>query len=160
MSLEVNIRNALTRIATEFKGVHNKIGNLSALTTTEKTNLVAALNELKGLIGASGDGLTMLDVENRVQQLIGSAPAALDTLVELAQALGNDANFASTMNSALGFRLRFDAAQTLTAGQKTQGLNNLGAAPADHNHDSRYFTKAEVGDVTANLVTHFEAGLV
>ena len=36
-----------------------------------------------------------------VASLVNSAPAALDTLKELAAALGNDANFATTMNNAL-----------------------------------------------------------
>lgn len=40
-------------------------------------------------------------VDARVQNIVGAAPAALDTLVELASALGNDANFASTMTTAL-----------------------------------------------------------
>lgn len=35
---------------------------------------------------------------------VGAAPAALDTLVELASALGNDANFAATMTTNLGLK--------------------------------------------------------
>lgn len=38
-------------------------------------------------------------VDARVQAIVGAAPAALDTLVELASALGNDANFASTVTN-------------------------------------------------------------
>jgi hypothetical protein len=36
-------------------------------------------------------------VDARVQQIVGASPAALDTLVELAAALGNDANYAATI---------------------------------------------------------------
>jgi hypothetical protein len=37
--------------------------------------------------------------------LVGAAPATLDTLNELAAALGNDPNFATTMATALGNRV-------------------------------------------------------
>lgn len=40
-------------------------------------------------------------VRNLISETVGLAPATLDTLVELANALGNDANFASTMTTAL-----------------------------------------------------------
>lgn len=60
--------------------------------------------------------------------LVDSSPAALDTLKELATALGNDANFAATMATALGNRLRVDAAQGLTAPQIIQALTNLGVS--------------------------------
>lgn len=41
-----------------------------------------------------------------VNAVIDAAPTALDTLNELAAALGDDANFATTMNTALGLRTR------------------------------------------------------
>ena len=40
-------------------------------------------------------------VQNVVSNLVGSAPIALDTLKELSDALGNDANFASTVTNSL-----------------------------------------------------------
>lgn len=58
--------------------------------------------------------------------LVNAAPAALDTLNELATALGDDPNFATTVATALSNRLRVDAAQTLDAGQKAQAASNLG----------------------------------
>ena len=43
-------------------------------------------------------------VRGEVTALINSAPAALDTLNELATALGNDANFSTTITTALGLK--------------------------------------------------------
>lgn len=43
-------------------------------------------------------------VKAAVAALINSAPGALDTLVELANALGNDANFATTVTNALALK--------------------------------------------------------
>lgn len=44
---------------------------------------------------------TATQVNTAIQAVIGSAPAALDTLKELADALGDDPNFASTVTTAL-----------------------------------------------------------
>lgn len=65
-------------------------------------------------------------VDTEITNLIDGSPTALDTLNELAAALGDDANFSTTITNALGKRLRFDAAQTLSAGEITQALTNLG----------------------------------
>ncbi|MFG1317997.1 gp53-like domain-containing protein [Xanthobacter autotrophicus] len=62
----------------------------------------------------------------QVAAVVGSAPGTLDTLDELAQALGDDPNFATTLATSLGNRLRVDAAQGLTAGQQTQARGNIG----------------------------------
>ena len=43
-------------------------------------------------------------VMTAIAQLVASSPAALDTLNELAAALGNDPNFATTMATALGLK--------------------------------------------------------
>jgi hypothetical protein len=67
-------------------------------------------------------------VKNRVADLVAAAPTTLDTLSELATALGNDPNFSATITAALGFRLRVDAAQGLSSPQKAQGVANLGLA--------------------------------
>jgi hypothetical protein len=64
-------------------------------------------------------------------EILGAGvPAALDTLDELAAALGDDANYAATITTALGTRVRVDAAQGFTAGEQTQGRANIGAQDA------------------------------
>lgn len=42
------------------------------------------------------------DIDTAIANLVNSSPAALDTLVELAAALGNDPNFATTVMDAIG----------------------------------------------------------
>jgi hypothetical protein len=52
-------------------------------------------------------------VDTRFTNLINAAPSALDTLKELADALGDDANFASTMTTALAGKVA-KAGDTMT----------------------------------------------
>lgn len=124
-----------------------KIGDTATLTTTAKTNLVAAINEINAALGAINlsaliDDLAASSVTDKtysankitnliaaaVTALVDSSPATLDTLNELAAALGDDPNFAATITTALGNRVRVDAAQTFTAPEQTQARDNIGAA--------------------------------
>ena len=119
MSLSTALQNLATRAGTEDKKLRTLInGNaadLSALLTTAKTNLVAAINELKGATAnAAGinDGTTAssstwsstkvqsaIDASaNAVKaQLINGAPAALDSFNELVQQMQSDESGAATM---------------------------------------------------------------
>ncbi|HGY3717801.1 TPA: phage tail protein [Citrobacter gillenii] len=63
-------------------------------------------------------------VHAAVAALINSSPATLDTLGELAAALGNDANFAVTIANALAGKQPMDATLTALAGL-TNGANKL-----------------------------------
>jgi hypothetical protein len=69
---------------------------------------------------------TMQALQQMRADMIGSAPATLSTFNEIAAAIGSDPNFSTTILTALGNRLRFDAAQTLTPGQMAQAVANLG----------------------------------
>lgn len=71
-------------------------------------------------------GVAAVKAAVKAEILGAGVPSALDTLDELAAALGDDANFASSMTTALGNRLRVDAAQGLTSPQQAQGRANLG----------------------------------
>lgn len=162
-NLNVRIQDLATRIATECKSLRTLINSnqadLSSLNTTNKTNLVSAINEINTALG-SITSVVINDTSSNTTQvwssskiaseilqakndLINGAASALDTLSEIASALNNDANFASTITTALSKRLRFDAVQTLTAGEKTQACENLG-----------------IGEPDTNFVTTFNSGLV
>ncbi len=99
-------------------------------------------------------------VDTEIANLVDSSPAALNTLNELAAALGDDANFSTTVNTALGNRLRIDVNnQGLSATQKTNALTNLGitSTPAEVNIlDGATLSTAElnfVDGVTSNIQT-------
>jgi hypothetical protein len=92
----------------------------------------------------NGAAFPLKDVDAAISALVDSAPATLNTLDELASALGDDANFATSTSTALGNRVRVDSMQSLTAEQKLQARINIGAqevgyyASSSHNHSGVY----------------------
>ena len=80
--------------------------------------------------------------------VVDAAPGALDTLNELAAALADDPNFATNTATALGNRVRVDAAQTLNGTQQTQGQDNLSV-----------YSRTQIGDPTTDFVAVLAAAL-
>ena len=83
-------------------------------------------------------------VQAAIDKLVAGAPDALDTLIELANALNNDPNFAATMATELGKKLNVsDIVNNLTSGGTGKVLSAeqgkaLKAALNAHNHDAVY----------------------
>lgn len=108
MSLQTRLQDLITSIGTDYKQLRTWItgsssGDLTGLTTTAKTDLIAALNEINA---KPASDITQGDLDNLKDEILGvGVPAALDTLDELAAALGDDANFAATVTTALGNRV-------------------------------------------------------
>ena len=144
MTLEARVVALAQAIGTDVKTLTTAVGSLGSLTTTAKSSLVAAINEIdQAVTGASGidDGAVSgastwssnkinTEITGAISGLVGGAGTALDTLKELANALGNDPSFAATIATQITNRVRFDAAQTLTAPQQTQARANIGAQSA------------------------------
>ena len=165
MSLTTQISNLAVRVATECKSIRQVTGDKANLTTTDKSTLVAAINELKAalnnaavILDTAGAGNTtntwsadkiVTEINAAKTAIINGAPAAYDTLLEIANKLSSDDGVTSSMLTSIGNKVAYDQAQTLTAPQKAQAIANIGAISA-----------ADVGDVATNFVTTFEAGLV
>lgn len=164
MSLENKIIALAQAIGADVKNLNTKQGDLTSLSTTAKSNLVAAINELYSLVGTAGveiddtatNGATTVvwsadKVYDAIEaakvavkdSLVSGASAALDTLSELATALGNDPNYAATIATQIGNRVRFDAVQTLTVAQKLQACTNIGIGDPEADFAGTY-TAAKV----------------
>ncbi|EII8099898.1 prophage tail fiber N-terminal domain-containing protein [Salmonella enterica] len=111
-------------------------------------------------------------VAAKVAQLVGSAPEALDTLKELADALGNDPNFATTVLNKLSGKQPLDETLTALSGKSVDGLieyvglretinRAAGALQKDQNGadipDKKQFART-IGAVTSTSVTFGESG--
>ncbi|WP_137009611.1 hypothetical protein [Aquitalea aquatilis] len=145
MSLATRITELAQAIAADVKSLKAAQGNLSVLNTTAKTSLVAAINEVLQLAQAAGSSsgaaindaaasagstfssshiITLLaDLKN---QILGGASSALDTLAEIEARFGTDETAVANLLTAVGNRLSFADAQSLTAAQQLQACANLG----------------------------------
>ena len=162
MSLATRIESLVIRVAQEFNDVRAKAGNLANLSTTDKSSLVAAINELKAAVLSS----TAIDdahvattstysstkivalLDALKVDILGGADAAYDTLVEIQQLLQNGTSGLDALLAAINLRVRFDAAQTLTAAEQLQARSNIGAVAS-----------ADVGNTDTDLVAAFVAAL-
>ena len=76
---------------------------------------------------ADTDGATKGYVDTTINSVIGAAPAALDTLQELSAALGDDANFASTVTTSLSTKMA-KSANLSDLADAAAARTNLGVA--------------------------------
>ena len=163
MSLATRIESLVIRVAQEFNDVRAKAGNLSNLTTTDKSNLVAAINELKAAVVSSAViddahvAATTTYSSNKIvslldalkTEILGGADAAYDTLVEIQQLLQNGTSGLDALLAAVNNRVRFDAAQSLTVAEQLQARSNIGAVAA-----------SDVGNTDTDFVAVFVGALV
>jgi hypothetical protein len=83
-------------------------------------------SDITGLAAALALLATKQELTDRINALLNGAPAALDTLKEIADRFASEDTEQEAMLATLASRLRFDAAQTLTGAQQAQGRSNLG----------------------------------
>ena len=114
------------------------------------------------------DAYTKTQVDKKVSDLVNSAPETLDTLNELASALGDDPNFATTIATQIGNKANSsdvynkseiddllshktndsDLATVATTGS----YNDLLDKPTSFDVDlSNYYTKSEVNNLLSNI---------
>lgn len=175
-TLNQQIQALATQVGSDVKTLIAKQGDLSTLTTSQKASLVLAINELNSAISQIDmskvieDGQTAADKTwssnkilseittkcNEVKTaLLGGAGDAYDTLKELADLITDNKELIDSLQELAGAHVRYDAAQELSPGQKTQARSNIGAAD-----DAEYqATKTAVGTV-ANLQTTEKTNLV
>ena len=163
MSLATRIESLVIRVAHEFNDVRAKANNLANLTTTDKSNLVAAINELKAAVVSSAViddahvAATTTYSSNKIvslldalkTEILGGADAAYDTLVEIQQLLQNGTSGLDALLAAVNNRVRFDAAQSLTVAEQLQARSNIGAVAAN-----------DVGNTDTDFVAVFVGALV
>lgn len=132
---------ALSKLATDPLARANHTGTQTASTISDfdtqvRTNRLdqmaaptasVALNSQKitglGTPTSSTDAATKGYVDTQVTNLIDAAPGALDTLNELAAALGDDANFSTTVTNSLATKLNLSGG-TMT-GAIAMGTNKI-----------------------------------
>lgn len=103
----------------------------------------------------STEGLaTETYVQNKIAEVVNSAPGTLDTLNELAQALGNDPNFATTMATELGKKANTANLATVATSGSYNDLSDTPTIPSVGNGTLTIQKNGtSAGTFTANATT-------
>lgn len=151
--LTQSINEGFAQLTTLLKQVNNTLkgsqGDLTKLSTADKTSLVNALNELKTTIdnktsindsqNTTANTWSATKISNEITQaitnLINGADVSSDTLKELADKIAALAQADNGLVSAT-------QAQSFNAQQKAQARTNIDV-----------YSKAEIGDINTNFVT-------
>jgi hypothetical protein len=107
-----SLTSVVTRIATEFKTVRSEKANTA--------NTLAGY----GITDAYTKSETDSVISTGIAAVVNAAPGALDTLSELATALGNDANFSTTLTTSIGLKANTTYVNT-ALGLKANTANTL-----------------------------------
>ena len=117
---KANVAAGKATTAAEEANAKALLANLAA----EAANAAASLADEKAALAGekaelAEEAAETIDtkMQEKINALIANAPEALDTLVELAAALGNDPNFATTMATELGKKInKVDIVNDLVTG--------------------------------------------
>lgn len=139
-TLQTNLDALVTQIGTDMGLVQDDIAAALAA--------IAALPSVASLINdAAGAGVTdktwsadklvsefaaaiTAAVAQAKTEIVDGAPAAYNTLLEIANYISTDQTQAAAILLALDNRVRFDAAQTLSAAEQEQAQANIGVTGA------------------------------
>lgn len=152
MTLEDRVVALAQAIGTDVKTLTTAVGSLESLTTTAKSSLVAAINEIVQAMASVNatwidDSVTSGASTWSSSKVSSEISGAISGLV--ADALGSDHSFATTIATQIANRVRFDDVQVLTAPQKAQACENIGAA-----------SLVAIGDPDRDLVAAYVAAKV
>jgi len=149
-----------TKVTVDSKGRVTVGANATTSDISEGTNLYYTDARVLAYLGANNYA-TQSYVSTQINNLVSGAPGLLDTLDELAQALGDDPNFATTTATSLGNRLRIDiGTQGLSSTQQGYGRTNLGLGSAALSSTGDFATAAQgtKADTAFGWGNHASAG--
>ena len=125
----------------------NAIKSKQAQTDAQITQLETAITNASGIDDSTtststgwSSSKTAATIGDEIAKLVNGSDAMLDTLKELADAIGNDPNYAQAIAEQMGYRVRVDAAQAFTVEQQLQGCQNLGIGNPDTDFVAVYNT--------------------
>ena len=132
-TLEQRLSSVIQAIGADIKILKTAKGDLTALSTTSKGNLVEALNEIFTLANTKASSTDITSAINTLKtEIMGTGvPEALDTLKEIATYIQSDETLGVSLSTAITKRVRFDDVQTLTTPEKLQACTNIGVGNPD-----------------------------
>lgn len=157
------LRAAFQKVNANFAEVYDAIADIDPKVADAVAAAISvlAIADVNGLQNALDSKATPADIQAAVAALIASSPAALDTLNELAAALGNDPNFATTITNALAAKAAKDSpaftgaptAPTPAQGDNSQKLATTAFVTALVAQVAQGISYRTLGDTGATLLS-------
>lgn len=149
---KVTLAATLSDVA--FSGNYNDLNNKPDLTQyTTYAYVYSYVADAISSISPSGEYATEAYVVARINEVIDGAPAALDTLNELAAAINDDANFAGTITTALSTKVNANEVYTKT---EIQNMGYISSIPAEYITDSELSACGYITSIPAEYITETE----
>lgn len=142
------------------KKVEGVVTDLMVKTSAENVVVDAAGKTLSAALSENITDMagkaTASDIDTRINALIGAAPTALDTLVEIADALNNDPDFAATMTTQLAGKVDKVAGKGLSTEDFTTALKQKLEGITGYTHPDSHPASMITQDATHRFVTDAE----
>lgn len=149
---KVTLAATLSDVA--FSGNYNDLNNKPDLTQyTTYAYIYSYVADAISTISPSGEYATEAYVMAKINEVIDGAPAALDTLNELAAAINDDANFVGTITAALGTKANANEVYTKT---EIQNMGYISSIPAEYITDSELSACGYITSIPAEYITETE----
>lgn len=149
---KVTLAATLSDVA--FSGDYNDLKNKPDLTQyTTYAYVYSYVADAISSISPSGEYATEAYVVARINEVIDGAPAALDTLNELAAAINDDANFVGTITTALSTKANTNEVYTKT---EIQNMGYITSIPAEYITDSELSACGYITSIPAEYITEIE----
>lgn len=162
------------RLSLEFNNINVLRGDLTSLSTTQKTSLVEAINELKGNVDLIDDPSSIINdfsntsttevwsilktkgyADSLITGLFAGVPLRHDSILKISTEI-------DAILLDLDSKVSYDKDDTKTEVEKQQARDNIGAPSVDDVDQvtaSVSTLSTNVGDTNFNFVTLFETNL-
>lgn len=155
ISLKVNNDGVYTRFEVDKTGINFKTPSRTFNADTIVTSVNGTAPDTEGNVNVDLTGYyTKTETDAEIAKIVNSAPETLDTLNELAAALGDDPNFATTVSNQIG--LKANSADLATVARSGK-YSDLTGAPAPYTHPTSGVTAGTYNSVTVDANGHVTA---
>ena len=162
MPLMEKIQSFVAQVGYDIRTGELETGDILNLTTASKIDLVHALNGIREEVAVVSAEIPIIKdsesssnalyssvkivalIDALKQSIIAEAPEATDTLKEIYDLLAANGAELNDLTTKIGEKVRYDAAQALTAEQQVQASVNIGAGDILKDFEATYLIASDV----------------